>query len=561
MTRFGLFSAAVVLAIAGCGLAPGGDSSLPVDDADATAELSVPPVFRTNAACPATTSSDPLVVSTDRGPIKGKRSNGANAFLGVPFAKPPVGEGRFAPPRDLDCHSQVMPAIDYGHACAQSLLGVQSGDEDCLFLNVWTPKVDSTAKLPVLFFVHGGAEVLGSSSQNGGLGNLYEGASFARNQNVVVVSVNYRLGPLGFLSHPALDAETVGGTSGNYGLQDIITALEWTQANITKLGGDPKRVMLFGESAGALNTCALLASPLAKGRFTTALMESGACEAAPPAVRAAQAKALIDDLKCKGTPSEIARCLRAKPVSKLTVEPLDSLSILPVTKIDLQAAWYLGWGPTIDGKLLTQRPIEAIRKGEHNHMPFVIGTNADETELFMPAIYNTCFDVALDQYQRLGPDLASAVSQRYPCFSYLLARHAQVAWTTDAQFTCEARRIARAMAANQSQPVYRYRYTHIGRGSAMTLLRATHTAELPFVFDTVDAWGGVATPAEQKMTSALQSYWASFAGTKTPRAPGAAAWPRYTTASERVLVLDQEPAAAAKPESDPCDLWDSVTPG
>ena len=413
--------------------------------------------------------------------------------------------------------------------------------------------MDARAALPVLFFIHGGAEVIGSANQAVGLGNLYDGSSLARNQQVVVVSTNYRLGALGFLSHPSLDAETPGGASGNYGLQDVITALEWTQANIARFGGDPKRVMIFGESAGALNTCALVASPLARGRFASAVMESGACDAAPVATRQKQGEAFSDRVGCKGSGAQVLKCLRSKPTDSVTVDALAFVSAVLPTEFNGVSSWYLDWGPTVDGALLRDTPLETIRKRQHNKVPMIIGSNADETELFLPAIYNTCWDYAVDVALRFDSANTSKIFAQYPCFSYLFPRWATVAWSTDAQFTCHARRAARVVAANQSQPVFRYLYTHVPSGPS-GLLRAAHTAELPFVFDTV-AWP---TSGERKLISTLGQYWASLAATKTPNSGAALRWPRYTAAKEQVMILDEEPSTQSTSSDHTCDFWDEL---
>lgn len=525
-----------------------------VDDGDRLeGALATPGVFRRGERCAAPASAAPSVVSTDRGPIRGRKTNGSTAFLGVPYAAPPLGALRWRPPQDVACRSAVLDTIEYGSQCMQKVAGHTSGSEDCLTLNIWSPRLSSTASLPVLFFVHGGAEVAGSSDSDFGLGNLYDGASLAEHQQVVVVTVNYRLGALGFLSHTALDAETrTGGLSGNYGLQDVISALQWVQANIANFGGDTSRVMLFGESAGALNTCALLASPLARGQFSSVLMQSGACDAAPSAYRQAQGTAFSEALGCTGSARKVAKCLRAKPAEQVAVEGLTALNGATPSSFDVSASWYLSWGPVIDGSLLPKRPLEMIRSGQHNHVPFVIGSNEHETELFMPPIYATCIDFGLDVIARVGRDRAREVFDRYPCTSYLFARWAQVDWTTDVQFGCQARRIARAMSEHQDEPVYRYRYTHEDLGS-LGVLRAAHAMELPFLFDTYWAFGGIATPGETRMTKMMQTSWASLAARGNP----GGAWPRFSASNQRVMVIDETTKSSNVDRDDHCDFWDT----
>lgn len=532
--------------------------------ADAPADTARAPVFRTNAACPAGASSgDPLVVATDRGAVRGKKDGDATAFLGIPFAAPPVGALRFHRPEDVACWTGVRDAQAYGAACPQRLTSASlpEGNEDCLFLNVWTPSAEPAKKRPVLFFVYGGVEVMGSSNQTipGGVsGNTYDGKALATREDVVVVSFNYRLGPLGFLSHPGLDAENGGKPSGNWALMDAITALEWVSSNIARFGGDPARVMVFGESAGALNACALYASPLTKGLLSSVLMESGACDAAPVAYRQKQAAALADAQGCKGDANGVVACLRGRDAAALMPDVPGQVNFFDKERTsDPKSSWYLGWGPVIDGFVLPDSPLSMIRRGEQHHVPFAIGSNANETELFVPDVIHTCLDYTLDVQSRFGA-LSSEILTRYPCTAYLTPRQATVDWTTDAQFTCPARRIARAAAANQTEPVHRYWYTHVPSGT-LGVMRSFHASELPFLFDTFRvANASVATPGEQTLTTHLEGYWARFAATGDPNGGGAPTWPAYTTGVESLVVLDEAIATTTKLKDEKCAFWDAL---
>ena len=234
--------------------------------------------------CSVGSSTDPLVVATDKGLVKGMTAGSGLAFLGIPFGKPPTGSLRFMPPEPADCWSDVADATHYGNTCAQ-WNGIVIGSEDCLNLNVWTPALPSSTStpLPVIVWMYGGGNLLGGTNfglSEFGLGqNVYDGQARANAQHAVVVSFNYRVGVLGFLAHPALKAANPENTTGNYGLLDALLALQWVQDNAAAFGGDNTHVMLFGQSAGAFNTCALVASPLAHGLFSSALMESGNCAA------------------------------------------------------------------------------------------------------------------------------------------------------------------------------------------------------------------------------------------------------------------------------------------
>lgn len=232
--------------------------------------------------CPVGAAPDASTVPTTRGLVAGEADGSGLVFRGIRYAVAPTGDKRWKAPEPPACWADVVPAKAFGSACPQTLSGVFHGDEDCLFLNVWTPAVPSasTKKRPVLFWIHGGADISGSAdSFTPTLGKgVYAGRKLAEAEDVIVVSANYRLGALGWLAPPALGDAAHGGASGNYGLLDQIAALRWVKDNIAAFGGDPSKVMVFGESAGAIDTCALIASPLAAGLFSSALMESGSCE-------------------------------------------------------------------------------------------------------------------------------------------------------------------------------------------------------------------------------------------------------------------------------------------
>jgi para-nitrobenzyl esterase len=561
------------LFVAGCGsddpvllVAPdaavtGSDAGTVATDAafstDAPAVIMPPPSFRTPTTCTVTPSANAFVATTDRGLVRGKAAGPTIAFLGIPFAKPPLGSLRFAAPQDTGCFVGERDATQYGSSCVQQGVGVQ-GSEDCLFLNVWTPDKAATAKLPILFFIHGGAEVAGSANQSTTGFNIYDGEAFAAKTRSIVVSTNYRLGPLGFMAHPALTAESGKTASGNYAIMDLVLALEWIKANAAAFGGDASRIMIFGESAGALNTCALMASPLAKGLFSSALMESGGCDAPLLAAREKTGTALAIGKGCSGSGAAVLDCLRKLPAGDLMPNPASEVSFFNNQNV-AGSPWDLSSGLTVDGYVLKKSPLETLRAGEHTHVPFVIGSNAHEAELFIPAVVNTCIDYALDMTNRFGADLATKVRAKYPCLSYPLARYAEVDVMTDVIFTCHARRIARAVAMKQTEPVYRYLYKHVT--PALALLRAAHATELPFVFDTLSGLGSpTALPGERTMIGAFQGYWSSLARSSDPNAGGAGLlpWPRYTTGSESLLVIDTALGTDAGFKNDKCDFWDAL---
>jgi para-nitrobenzyl esterase len=248
------------------------------------------------------------VVTTNKGTLRGTRGALTRRFLGIPYATPPIGDLRWKPPAAMSSWSEKS-ALAFGHRCPQ--LPTRPDDsEDCLYLNLFAPSSMPTGTAyPVMFYIHGGG-FLGGDILDMGLGLLLNGAYLAAYQNVIVVTVNYRVGALGFLTHESLAGENALGVSGNYGLLDILAALDWVQTEIDNFGGDPQRVTIFGHSAGASAACALLVSPLAKGKFSGAIVQSGWCGAARMAERIAAGHKVAESLGCFGTDSGAATCLR-----------------------------------------------------------------------------------------------------------------------------------------------------------------------------------------------------------------------------------------------------------
>lgn len=492
------------------------------------------------------------IVRTTNGLVRGERVDGTWRFRGIRYAAAPKGDLRFAPPQDPSCVDGVANALEYGNACPQfgPSFDVVTGDEDCLFLNVWSPALANEAASegrPVMFFIHGGGNILGESSQSLVVDDLYDGQALAEETGNVVVTINYRLGALGFLAHPALTARD--GTSGNAGIRDAIHALAWVRDNIAGFGGDASHVMVFGESAGALNTCALVASPLAAGLFSAALMESGACLAPPLATREQQGIEATgcDDLACllAASPDDLVRALAPIP--------------------QVVQTWSLTWGLTTDGDVLPAPPLEMMARGDHNHVPFTVGSNREEMNFFIPiGVVNTCLDMDI-AIEALVGDHADAVGEQYPCFDEGLPHDTFIAMATDVVFTCPARRVARAIAAHQSEPVYRYHFRDRANTGPTALLGAYHASELFFVFDKLEAQPGyIATDGEKDLTRQMQRYWGRFAERGDPNAAGEMQWPRYDVERDNFLVLDEEPfegmtlGVEEKLQSDPCDLWDEI---
>jgi para-nitrobenzyl esterase len=552
-------NASVPVLAAGLMLGCGGSSSpaIVAGPADAGGDAAPP------GACGSSAGGRPGVAPTTSGTLAGELAGETYAFRGVPFAAPPVGDRRFKPPEPAACWEGERPAVAFGSACPQWEKGAVAGDEDCLTLNVWTPKGYTDAdKRPVLVFVHGGGHQQGSSSQKLSDGQpLYDGRRFVEKSGAVMVTINYRLGPLGFLAHPALSAADPNRSSGNYGTLDQIEALKWVKANIARFGGDPARVLVFGESAGAVSVCRLVVSPLARGLFAAAVMESGACVATPLARAEQNGAAAIKAIGCD-TAADPVVCARQVPAAKM-------IELAVPEKIDISAVGRMSYDGVVDGWAVPAAPIELIGQGKHNKVPIIVGANTAETGSAVPAVASE------DQYKQMvsamllplgGQALVDAALAQYPASEYPTPRAAYVALTSDVKFVCTARKAARAFAKAQAEPVYRYVFSHVAENASATVraLGAVHGSELPFVFGNVyiatQAGPYTPSPGDLAVVDAFNGYWSRMAAAGDPNGGGALAWPRYDATSDQSLRIAGTPAVEAGHRAKQCDFWDSVAP-
>lgn len=523
--------------------------------------------------CAVSSSTDPLIVATATGLVKGTHGGSGFAFLGIPFAKPPTGALRFMPPEPADCWSNVVDATHYGETCAQ-FNGIPTGSEDCLTLNVWVPALPSPSRKPrpVIVWMYGGGNFAGGTnfglSQFGLAKSIYDGQALADSQNAVVVSFNYRVGVLGFLAHPALRAANAENTTGNYGLLDAVAALRWVQDNIAAFGGDQTHVMLFGQSAGAFNTCSLVASPLAKGLFSSALMESGNCAAEQLPYQYDFGTDISRAVGCERAPDVVA-CLQRAPMGILV--ELSGIGYLAryggqlLGAIDPKHSQALPFGPTVDGYVLDDVPLATIRAGRHNHVPLVIGTNSDEVNFVAdPLVIVGCAGAsALAHYW--FPTVGTALLAAYPCnvvkslLDPTLPARAIGQLPTDAIFTCPSRRAARAAAITQTEPVYRYVWSHVTPYLGLAeFIGAFHGSEMPYVFGTFGAVLYKPTRAESVLSQQIQTYWANFAATGDPNGPGLPTWSQYEPSADNALQLDTPIGNISAFQQRGCDFWDSV---
>jgi para-nitrobenzyl esterase len=496
-------------------------------------------------SAPASGAAAPVVVTTD-GPVRGRRAGQTDAFSGIPFAAPPIGTLRWRPPAAVTPWSAPRDATAFASQCPQLDAQTQAvvGNEDCLYLNVWAPHANAAPR-PVLVFIHGGGHFEGSASKQSNGAYIYDGEYLAEHGDAVVVTLNYRLGALGFLAQPALLSEGSTATTGNYGVLDQIAALAWVKANIAAFGGDPARVLLFGESAGAFDTCVHVASPLSAGLFSRALMESGECVAATLTDAEAEGDKVAAAVGCDAAADPMA-CLRGVSAESLVTNAPGSLGN------NSQGVKYL---PTIDGHVVSESPLSVLGAGKANRVPFVVGSNADEGALFLA---KTSVPTALDYWAMLvnayGTTSANQVLLRYPAVAYSTPKAAAIAVYTDSIFTSHARRIARSALAGGFTSVHRYFFTHTLESGPGSSLGAYHSLELLFVFHNFPF---AVSPAEMALSDQLIGYWTRFASTGDPNGASAVAWPSYTPADD-YLQLDEGIAAGQGVRPVLCDFWDTV---
>jgi para-nitrobenzyl esterase len=554
-----LFVALTSLTLA-CGSSSSSPSLPSAPDAQAPADASAP----VDGEPPADAGADATacepggdVVRVTGGCIRGATAGALRTFLGVPYAAAPTGDRRWRPPADPIPWAGVRDATAISKACPQtdSTLSGQKldWDEDCLYLNVWTSSSSSGAKLPVMVWIHGGGLVNGS----GGV-PLYSGNYLAGQGGVVAVTLNYRLAQLGYLGHPALAAEQ-GGRSGNYGLLDQIAALRWVQANIAAFGGDPANVTVYGESAGALSTCALLASPRAAGLFHRAVMESGGCPGYGTYVRPEKTDANSEGSEDQGVRYAMAlgcgndantlACMRTK-------SPTDVLAALPAIEGVLSKGERYGF--TVDGDALVDTPEARTASGDFNHVPTLLGTNADEGTIFVASI-PIPGDVAYSAYVHSvfpGAKGDAALAQ-YPSSSYPSAKAALAALVTDSVFACPARKKARDLAKHVD--VYLYQFTEVPSYAKSLAVGAFHGSEIDFVMGTLrDRKTGAATAEEIALSDAMLGYWTRFAKSGDPNGAAASVWAKYDATGDASLELATPIASVTGLKSQKCDFWDSL---
>lgn len=492
----------------------------------------------------------PLLIETASGPVEGAVVGTSRVFLGIPYAAPPVGPLRWRPPAAATPWQEKRSAIARGPTCAQAspLDGAFAvgSSEDCLTLNVWAPERPTSDALPVFVWIHGGGFILGSGGDS-----AYDGQAFSEATHSVVVTINYRLGPLGFLAMPELDAEDAAHpTSGNYGIEDQRAAFAWVKANAAAFGGDPSRITIFGESAGGASVCQHLVSPGSKGLFSRAIIESGPCDLVKDQAEAfAQATDFAAAIGCSG--AGVLSCLRSKSTEEV-------ITALPAQSFGVGTA-STTWAPTIEGVTFPERPLTMLQQGNFEKLPTILGANSDEGTLFFQLAGSMVTDETSFQMlaESLVPGQGMEIVSRYPSSEYGSAQAAAAAAVSDAGFVCPTRRAARALSAGGA-PTWHYHFRY-GPTSLFGDLGAFHSAEIKFVLGNPGPLLPLPLSDEELAFShAIQAYWHGLGDLGDPNAGGGVSWPRYDAASDTSVILDLAITTESGVRRAQCDYWDTV---
>lgn len=505
---------------------------------------------------------------------QGVTVNGTTDFLGIRYAAAPTEALRFAHPTSPAAVAETINATRFGNSCPQtsSPFGQPSVNEDCLYLNVFVPDppVSSENRFPVMVFFHGGAFVFGEGSD-------YNGTELATEGRAIIVTINYRLGILGYLADAALDPESPSGTSGNYGLADQQFALKWVRQNISAFGGNPDNVTIFGESAGGFSVCANVISPAAAGLFHRGISESGPCSTNFPTKAAAETEGagIAAALTCtRASSSAVVACLRALTVPQI-------LAVQNAITSQDSIASLTSFFPNVDGVLIPAEPVVALATGQFNHVPLLLGTNRDEGRLFIaldfdlnpnvgpltaagyPAAVTGIAAAAVEEGGGSNPtlveEIAEEILKEYPLSGYASPDLALSAIFTDSAFSCPAN-LGRQLAALHV-PTFGYEFND--ENAPMVFLPpvsfpygATHTDELPFLFP----FGINLSVTEQKLATTMRAYWTNFAARGNPNDASVPFWPRFGIfeGDDQSLITPRPRVEFDFVDLHKCDFWTAV---
>ena len=512
-----------------------------------------------------TASTNEPLVQIDSGTLRGTDAGPVIAFRGIPYARPPVGELRWRPPEPPLPWQGVREALQPGSACTQRTSGLApfiapmakaygsafeqpsiKSSEDCLYLDVWVPEWPVKRALPVMVWLHGGSNTVGSGTQS-----TYDGVSLTRH-GVLLVTLNYRLGAMGFFSHPELTAESPHHSSGNYGLLDQLAALNWVKQNIAQFGGDPDNVTLFGESAGAIDAARLMTSPLAAGLFKRVISESGPAFESGQTLSQAEAFGSAVSALAPGNAQSALEKLRALPATEVEALAVKAKEHFPS---DNTAA-------TADGWVLPMAPQKAFLTGSNQKVDLLIGLNGRELSAFRLAAAAAAKASGSPSGAAESGALKRFLEAAHPYFGIwtnpaiavyfgriLLNKNAGLdGAANDLIGACPVGAIASlTRASGQNVFVYRFDRSIPGKGEAE--LGAFHSLEVPFVFGSLRdrEWQWLPSTADDaSLSDLLQTYWTNFAKTGNPNAPGLPNWPAWSDAEQEFLLVNQDASVTAQ---------------
>jgi para-nitrobenzyl esterase len=521
------------------------------------------------------TEIDDKIIHITSGPVKGVKVAGVLGYMGIPYAAPPVGNLRWKPPLLPEPWKEIREMSKFGSACPQSSLSAAADigpmSEDCLTLNVWTQGQDKTDKLPVMMFLHGGGFTRG-----GGITPLCN-EPYLASKGVVLVTINYRLGGFGFLAHPSLTAESPYHASGNYGLMDQVMALTWIRDNIRQFGGDPGNVTVFGQSAGGASIVALMASPLARGLFHKAIVQSSGYF--PPFLRKLNEVSrgmesmesiglrFAEKLGARGE-NNILEDMRAKPWQEV-VTAWEDASLKRISSIGLYGIWMMNHIIT-DGYLLPQSPGETFRQGKQYNIPLMTGATANEGTI-LPYLMRIFTAERYRTYvERAFGTMSGKVLEAYPPVPDDAQVPKMVGELFGSTFTCGTRALAGWMSGIQPD-TYLYRFCYPPRIFLFLLpgmknlkdweaeFGCYHGSELPYLFHFLP--GSKFTEEDKEFSDEMIGYWTRFARSGNPNGNGAQLWPAFESNQQKYLVLDKHTGISHEFDKKTCSLFAELEAG
>lgn len=485
-------------------------------------------------------AQQPAPVKTDKGLVQGVFENGLTVYKGIPFAAPPVGDLRWKAPQPAKSWEGVKPSDKFAPAPFQGGNTPSGKSEDCLYLNVWTPAKSAGDKIPVLVWIYGGGFSFGSTSEPG-----YSGEKLAQ-KGVVLVSIAYRVGQLGFIAHPELSAESPDHVSGNYGLLDQIAALQWVKKNIAAFGGDPDKVTIFGESAGAISVSMLCASPKAKGLFQGAISQSGGS---------------FGPTRLVSFPGENMQTLKQAEaegvnyMKKAGVTSLAELRKISADKLPMGFGMPGGW-PIVDCVVIPDDQYKLYEAGKYNDVPVLIGYNSDEGASFSrerkPEDY---FAGVKARYGKFADDLIKAypvAENSVPKTARDLARDAAFGWHTWswARLQTQTGKSKAFLYYFDQHPDYSKESPQYGFGSP-------HGQDVAYVFMHLDPSNPQTTKSDLAISEAMGTYWTNFAKYGTPNGNGSVEWPAFNEGKPSVMYLQQTPHVGSVPSLESLKVLDN----